>query len=107
MQRVWSIIVDVILTNELGVYVARGICNSISRNLIINNNDMLLGNDCVAIQIVELLLEEEVSSKWMFSMRAWHIHRVFLNGASLYDHDQRHFNNVAVQALNRQPRKDV
>jgi hypothetical protein len=32
---------------------------------------------------------------------------VFLNGASFYDHDQRHIYNTAVQALNRQPRRGV
>jgi hypothetical protein len=40
-------------------------------------------------------------------MRAWHIRRVFLNGASLYDHDQRHIYKAAIQALNRQPRRGI
>jgi hypothetical protein len=40
-------------------------------------------------------------------MRAWHIRRVFLNGTSLYDHDQRHIYNAIVQALNRRPRRGV
>jgi hypothetical protein len=68
---------------------------------------MPLGNDCIAVQIAESLVEDEVLSEWMFSMRAWHIRRVFLNGASLYDHDQRHIYNAAVQALNRRPRRGV
>jgi hypothetical protein len=46
-----------------------------------------LGNDRVAVQIVESLVDDEVPSEWMFSMRAWHIRRVLLNEASLYDHD--------------------
>ena len=61
---------------------------------------MPLDNDRVVVQIAELLVEEEYLSEWMFSMRAWHIHRMFLNGASLYDHDQQHIYNAAVQALN-------
>ena len=30
-------------------------------------------------------------------MRAWHIKRVFLNGASLYDHEQMNLFNLASQ----------
>jgi hypothetical protein len=86
----------VTLTNESGVDVARGICHCVNANLVIDSNGMPLDNDCVAVQIAESLVEDEVPSEWMFSMRAWHIHRVFLNGASLYDHDQRHIYNTAV-----------
>jgi hypothetical protein len=67
--------------------VARGICHSVSRDLVIDSDGMPLGNDPFAVQIAESLLEEEVPSEWMFSMRAWHICRMFLNSASLYDHD--------------------
>jgi hypothetical protein len=97
----------VTLTNESGVDVARGICHCVNADLVIDSDGMPLGNDRVAVQIAESLVEDEVPSEWMFSMRAWHIHRVFLNGASLYDHDQRHIYNAAVQALNRRPRRDV
>jgi hypothetical protein len=95
------------LTNESGVDVARGICHRVKADLVIDNNGMLLGNDCVADQIAESLVEDEVPSEWMFSMRAWHIRRVFLNGASLYDHDQRPIYNATVQALNCRPRRGV
>jgi hypothetical protein len=50
--------------------VARGIYHSISAELIINNDGLLLGNDQVAVQIGKSLLEEDVSLEWMFSMRA-------------------------------------
>ena len=76
------------LTNESSMDVAQGICHSLNANLIIDNDGMRLGNDCVAIQIAESLVEDEVPSKWMFSMKVWHIRRMFLNGTSLYDHDQ-------------------
>jgi hypothetical protein len=97
----------VILTNESSVDVAWGICYSVKADLVIDSNGMPLDNGRVAVQIAESLVEDEVPSEWMFSMRAWHIHRVVLNGASLYDHDQRHIYNAAVQALNRQPRRGV
>jgi hypothetical protein len=93
----------VTLTNESGVDVARGICHCVNANLVIDSNGMLLGNDRIAVQIAESLVEDEVPSEWMFSMRAWHIRRVFLNGASLYDHNQWHIYNAIVQALNCQP----
>ena len=78
----------VTLTNEFGVDVAYGICPSIKIELVVDSNDMPLGNDCATVQIAESLLEEDVLFEWMFSMRAWHIRRVYLNGVSLYDHDQ-------------------
>jgi hypothetical protein len=84
------------LTNESGVDVARVICHSVSAELVIDSDSLPLGNDCIAVQIAKSLLEEEVPSKWMFSMRAWHIRRVFLNGVSLYDHDQQHIYNAVV-----------
>jgi hypothetical protein len=84
-----------------------GICHSVKVDLIIDSDGMRLGNDRIAVQIAESLVEDEVPSKWMFSMRAWHIRRVFLNGASLYDHDQWHIYNAAVHALNRRPRRGV
>ena len=91
----------VTLTNEFGMDVACGICHSVKAELVVDSDGMPLGNDRVAVQIAKLLLEEDVSFEWMFSMRAWHICRVFLNGASLYDHDQRHIYKAAVQVLNR------
>ena len=95
------------LTNESGLDVARVICHSVKVELVVDSDDMPLGNDRIAVQIAEFLLEEDVLSEWMFSMRAWHIHRVFLNGASLYDHDQRHIYKAAIQALNRRPRRGI
>ena len=86
----------VTLTNASSVDVAWGICQSIKADLIIDSDGMPLDNDHIAVQIAESLLEDEVPLEWMFSMRAWHIHRVFLNRASLYDYDQRHIYNTAI-----------
>ena len=79
---------SITLANESGVDVACGICHSIKAELVVDSDSMHLGNDCAVVQIVESLLEKDVPSEWMFSMRVWHICRMFLNGASLYDHDQ-------------------
>ena len=95
------------LTNESSVDVTQDICHSVNANLVIDSDGMPLGNDHVAIQIAESLVEDKVPSEWMFSMRAWHICRVFINRTSLYDHDQRHIYKAAVQAMNRRPQRGV
>ena len=62
--------------------VAQGIYHNVKADLVIDSDGMPLDNDHVALQIDESLVEDKVPSEWMFSMRAWHIHRVFLNGVS-------------------------
>ena len=78
----------VILTNEVGEDVARAICRSVDASVVVDTNGRPIGDDHIAVQIAETLKEEEVPSGWMWSMHSWPIGRVFLNGASLYDHDQ-------------------
>ena len=56
------------------------------------------------MQIAESLSKYNVPSDWMFQMRAWHIKRVFLNGTSLYDHEQMNLFNLASQAARRRSR---
>ena len=90
------IIKCVILTNESSVDVARGIYHNVNAYLVIDNDGMSLGDNHIVVQIVESLVEDEVPSEWMFSMRAWYICWVFLNEASLYDHDQRRIYKVVV-----------
>jgi hypothetical protein len=50
----------VTLTNELGMDVTRGICHSVKADLVINSDNVLLGNDRVAVQIAKSLVEDEV-----------------------------------------------
>ena len=78
--------------------VGRGICHNVSLDLVIDSDNQPLGDDRVAVQIAESLSEHDVPSDWMFQMRAWHIKHVFLNGASLYDHEQMNLFNLASQA---------
>ena len=74
--------------NESAVEVAKGICHSVDANLVIDMDEKPLDDNRVAIQVAESLCEAEVPSLWMWSMQSWPISRVYLNGASLYDHDQ-------------------
>ena len=53
----------VTLTNESGMDVARGICYSVNANLVIDSDGMPLDNDCLVVQIIESLVEDEVLSK--------------------------------------------
>ena len=100
----WSTRV-VILTNEAGEDVARAICRSVDASVVVDTNGRPIGDDHVAVQIAKTLKEEEVPSGWMWSMHSWPIKRVFLNGASLYDHDQTDMYRRAMNAQNQKPRK--
>ena len=100
----WSTRV-VILMNEAGEDVARAICRSVDASVVVDTNGRPIGDDHVAIQIAETLKEEEVPSGWMWSMHSWPIGRVFLNGASMYDHDQTNMYRRAMNAHNEKPRK--
>ena len=78
----------VTLRNEAGDDVAKGVCHSVDADDVVDMDGKRLGDDRVAIHIAESLCETEVPSSWMWSMHSWHIKYVFLNGVSLYDHDQ-------------------
>ena len=76
----------VALQNDAGIVVGKGICHlNEDSALIIDSDNQPLGDDCVTIQIAESLSEHDIPFHWVFQLRAWHISRVFLNGASLYD----------------------
>ena len=91
----------VALQNDAGVVVGKGICHNVDSALIIDSDNQPLGDDRVAVQIAESLSDRDVPSDWVFQLRAWHISRVFLNGASLYDHEQMHLFKISSGALRR------
>ena len=97
----------VTLVNKLGVEVAKGVCHSVDADLVVDMDGKALGDDRVAVQIAQSLVEADVPSSWMWSMRSWHISRVFLNGASLYNHHQTYLFNTASRASNRRTRVGV
>ena len=94
----------VALQNDASVIVGKGICHNVESALIIDSDNQPLEDDRVAVQIAESLLEHNVPSNWMFQLRAWHISRIFLNGASLYNHEQMHLFSVSSRASRRQSR---
>ena len=94
----------VALQNNAGVVVGKGICHNVDSSLIIDSDNQPLGDDRVAVQIAESLSEHDVSFDWVFQLRAWHISCIFLNGASLYNHEQMHLFKVSSEASRRRSR---
>jgi hypothetical protein len=86
-RRLWSTKV-VVLHNETGLPVAEGICHSVNSSLILGA-DGPQGDSLVAVQILKSLHVAYVPEDWRYSLRAWPIDRVYLNGASLKDHEDR------------------
>ena len=74
------------LHSSSGVHVAQGICYSVSSDVVIGANGPL-GDLHVAVQISKTLNNEVVPDEWRHSLRAWPIENVYLNGASLRDHE--------------------
>jgi hypothetical protein len=77
----------VLLKDDNAGFVAIGVCHSVYPKLVLGS-DGPLGPSRVAVQIVDVLVVEERTSDWMFTLRAWNIMHAFYDGASLYDHDQ-------------------
>ena len=71
-----------------GVHVAQGIYYSVSSDVVIGANGPL-GDLHVAVQISKTLNHEVVLDEWRYSLQAWPIENVYLNGASLRDHELR------------------
>ena len=97
----------VTLGNKAGDDVAKGVCHSVDANDVVDMDRKPLGDDRVAIYIAESLCETEVPSSWLWSMHSWHIKHVFLNGVSLYDHDQTDIYKKAMIARGRPVRVGV
>jgi len=97
----------VTLRNNAGVDVANGVCQNVNPELVIDMDGRPFGDDRVAVQIAESLCEEQVPSGWVWSLLSWDIRNVFLNGFSLYDHNQTYLYNTAMDASNRRVRKGV
>ena len=84
----------VALQNDAGVVVGKRICHNVNSDIIIDSDNQPLEDDRVAVQIAESLSKHDVPFDWLFQLRSWHISHIFLNGASLYDHERMHLFNV-------------
>jgi hypothetical protein len=69
------------------VTIAIGVYHSMCPDLVLGS-DGPLGLSRVAVQIVDVLVVQDRTFDWMFTLRAWNITHAFYDGVSLYDHDQ-------------------
>ena len=60
----------VMLKNEEGESVGKGICHNVNSDLIIDSDSQPLGDDQVAVLIAESLSEHDVPSDWLFQLRS-------------------------------------
>jgi len=86
-RRLWCTKL-VVLLNATKEPMAEGICHSVRSKHVMGNNGPL-GDSQVTVQISCSLRREEVPEDWKYSLHAWPIDRVILNGASLKDYDLR------------------
>jgi hypothetical protein len=77
----------VLLKDESGDTLALDVCHSVCPKLVVGNEGPL-GPNKVAVQITDVLVMDDRTTNWMFTLRAWKISHAFYVGASLYDHDQ-------------------
>jgi hypothetical protein len=75
-----------LLKDNNGDAVAIGVYRSVCPDLVLGS-DGPLGLNRVAVQIVDVLVVEDRTYDWMFTLRVWNITHVFYARASLYDHD--------------------
>jgi hypothetical protein len=92
-----------LLKDNNGVTVAIGVCHSVCPDLVLGS-DGPLGSNRVVVQIVEVLVLEDRTSDWLFTLRVWNIMHAFYGGASLYDHDQVAIYKKAVEDLKSKKR---
>ena len=78
----------VALFNDDGLHVGDGTCHSVSSDLVLGA-DGPLGDTHVAVHIVRSHSEVDIPCEWRYSLRAWPIRLVHINGASLHDHELR------------------
>ena len=76
-----------LLKDNNGDHVAIGVYHSVCLDLVLGS-DGPLGLSKVAVQIVDVLVVEDKTSDWMFTLHTWNILHAFYDGASIYDHDQ-------------------
>jgi hypothetical protein len=62
----------VFLKDNNGEFVAIGVCYSVSPDLVVGSKGPL-GMSKVAIQIINVLVVEDRTSNWMFSLCAWNM----------------------------------
>ena len=95
-RRLWNT-KSVTLMNDMGLEVAKGLCQSVNCDMI-SGATVPLGDTHVGVQISMSLSEDDVPDEWRYSIRAWPIKLAYYKGASLYDHEQQDKFNAIIAA---------
>ena len=77
----------VILHDASIIAVAWDVYHNMSFDLLIGSNS-LLGDDRMAVQIIDMLSKDSTTLDWISSLRAWNITHVILDVVSLHDHNK-------------------
>jgi hypothetical protein len=103
LSRASWVNLDVLLLNESGVVVAKGICRNTHPQDCIDEKP--LDTEDIGIVILESLIHSEVDPTHRFYLRRWPLKNVTIDGVSLREHEQRHMELEKEPQSNMRPRK--
>lgn len=106
-NRSSSVSKRVTLLTETDSDLAKSVCQLVDSHLVSETRKRPLGSEYVRVSIAQFLEEVEIVVGWIYSIFAWPITRVLLNGASLYNQDQCAIFSAAVNALGWPARNGV
>ena len=81
------------LHNGSGVRIAEGLVRNLRSNAIVGSAGPL-GDSQVFVQVSHTFVEEEAPDEWRYSFKSWPIQQVFLEGVSLFHHNERNAYNI-------------
>ena len=81
------------LHNGSGVRIAEGLLRNPRSSAILGSSGPL-GDSQVVVQVSTTFVPVEAPDEWRYSFKPWPIQQVFLDGVSLFHHNQRDIFNV-------------
>ena len=81
------------LHNGSGVCIAEGLVRNLQSNAIVGSAGPL-GDSQVFVQVSRTFVEEEAPDEWRYPFKSWPIQQVFLEGVSLFHHNERNAYNI-------------
>ena len=90
----------VLLHNGSGVCIAEGLVRNLRSNAIVGSAGPL-GDSQVFVQVSRTFVEEEAPDEWRYSFKSWLIQQIFLEGVSLFHHNERNIYNMWLMERSR------
>ena len=81
------------LHNGSGVCIAEELVRNLRSNAIVGSASPL-GDSQVFVQVSRTFVEEEAPDEWRYSFKSWPIQQIFLEGVSLFHHNERNVDNM-------------